>query len=163
MRALAHRILRIASVSFLFAFAAFGQTLETNPVSVARGSANIVRLALKPDAAKPLAALQWEFVYPAGLLRIEPSGVVPGPAAEAAGKSITCGQKPSNGKTLRLACILAGGIQTISAGVLAIVRADAAPDAPKGAMTLGLERVIGVSPSSDSIPIANTNVTITIR
>src|SRR5262245_14112170 len=143
IRALAHRVLRIASILFLFAFATFGQTLEANPVSVARGSANIFRLALKPDAAKPLVALQWEFAYPAGLLRIEPSGVVPGPAAETAGKSITCGQKASNGKTLRLACILAGGTQMISAGVLAIVRADAASDAPKGLTTIGLERLMG--------------------
>jgi len=108
-------------------------------------------------------ALQWEFVYPAGLLRIEPSGVLPGPAAAMVGKSITCGQKPSNGKTLRLACILAGRPQTISAGVLAIVRVDAAPDAPKGVTTIGLERLMGVSPSTESIPIASTSVAVTIR
>ena len=163
MRALAIRVLLIGPALFLSAFAVRGQTLEANPVSVARGSANIFRLALKPDPAKPLTALQWEFVYPAGLLRIEPSGILPGPAAEVAGKSITCAQKPSDGKTLRLACILAGGMQTVSAGALAIVRIDAAPDAPKGAMTLGLERVMGVSSSIESIPIASASVRVTIR
>jgi hypothetical protein len=130
---------------------------------VARGSANIFRLALKPDPAKPLVALQWEFVYPAGAVRIEPSGIRPGSAAEAAGKSITCAERPPDGKALRLACILAGGIQPVSAGVLAIIRVDAAPEAPKGAMTLGLERVAGVSPAIESIPIARASVRITIR
>jgi hypothetical protein len=163
MRAFAHRVLRIGSVLFLSAIAALGQSLEAESVTVARGSANIFRLALKPEPAKPLVALQWEFVYPAGLLRIEPSGILPGPAAETAGKSITCAQKPSDGKTLRLACILAGGIQTVSAGALAIVRVDAAPGAPRARMTLALERVMGVSSSIESIPIASASVRITIR
>jgi hypothetical protein len=127
------------------------------------GAANIFRMILKPDAAKPLAALQWDIIYPSGLLRIEPAGILAGPAAEAAGKSITCAQRSSNGNTARLTCILAGGVQPIAAGVLAIVRFDTEPQAPKGVITVWLKQVLGVSPSVEALPIADATVKVTIR
>jgi hypothetical protein len=62
-----------------------------------------------------------------------------------------------------LTCILVGGVQPIAAGVLAIVRLDAEPRAPKGVITVGLEQVVGVSSSIESIPIARVTVRVTIR
>jgi len=132
-------------------------------VSVSSGAANIFRMILKPDESKPLAALQWDIIYPSGLLRIEPAGILAGPAAEAAGKSITCAQKSSNADPVRLTCILAGGVQPIAAGVLAIVRFDAEPKAPKGVITVWLKRVLGVSPSVEALPIADVTAKVTIR
>jgi hypothetical protein len=147
----------------ILTFTISGQTLEVRPVSVSSGAANIFRMILKPDAAKPLAALQWDIVYPSDLLRIKPAWILAGSAAEAAGKSIACARKSSNGNAACLTCILAGGVQPISAGVLAIIRLDAEPQAPKGVITVGLKRVLGVSPSLEPLPIAGVTVKVTIR
>jgi hypothetical protein len=141
---------------------AFAQTLEISPVTVERGSANIFRIVLKPHPEKPIAALQLDLVYGEGL-RIEPSGVIPGAASETVGKSATCARKASDGVNNRLACILAGGVQALSAGVIAIVRFEAAKDTPKGERTVDLEKIVGVSTKLEPIPLANTKALITIR
>jgi hypothetical protein len=141
----------------------FAQMLEITPVTVDRGSANIFRIILKPRAEKPIAALQWDLVYREGL-RIEPSGVVPGAASETAAKSVRCTSRPSDGgANYRLACILAGGVQALSAGVIAIVRVEAAKDAPSGEKIVDLEKVVGVSPGLEPIPVESTKASITIR
>ncbi|MEO8371457.1 MAG: hypothetical protein ABI806_19880 [Candidatus Solibacter sp.] len=141
---------------------AFGQTLEIPPVTVDRGSANIFRIILKPRAEKPLTALQWDLVY-RDCFRIEPPGVVPGGASEAAGKSLTCVRKPQDGANSRLACILAGGDQTFAAGVIAIVRFEAIQNSPKGDSPVDLENVVGVSPALEPVPMKGAQTSITIR
>ena len=141
---------------------ALAQTLEITPVTVDQGSANIFRIVLKPKAEKPIAALQWELVYREGI-RIEPSGVVPGTASEAAGKSLTCARKPAAGADSILACILAGGVQTISAGAIAIVRFEAVKDSPKGERNVAVQKIIGVSPTLESIPVETTKASISVR
>jgi hypothetical protein len=163
IRTAALRALRICFALLLTVFTIPGQTLEVNPVSVSPGSANIFRVLLKTNPAKPLAGLQWDLVYPAARLRIELAGILPGSAAEAAGKSITCARRPSDANTAHVTCILAGGVRPVSAGVLAIVRLDAEPRAPKGVITVGLEQVVGVSASIESIPIASVTVKVKIR
>lgn len=141
---------------------AFAQTLEITPATVDRGSSNIFRIVLKPRAEKPIAALQWELVYREGI-RIEPAGVVPGTASETAGKSVTCARKPPDGANSILACILTGGVQTLSAGAIAIVRFEAAEDTPKGERTIALEKIVGVSPTIKSTPVESTRSSISIR
>ena len=138
------------------------QSLEINPVTVDRGSANIFRIILKPVAEKPIAALQWDVVYGGGL-RIAPSWILPGAAAEIASKVVTCGPKPSQGSKHRWACILAGGVQPLPAGVVAIIRFEAASDAPRGEMTVELEGIAGASPGTEAISIKNVNAVITVR
>ena len=141
---------------------AFAQTLEIAPTTVDKGSVNIFRMVLKPHTEKPIAALQWDLVYREGL-RIEPSGVVPGMASDAAGKSLTCARKPIEEGNYRMTCILAGGIQTLDAGVIAIVRFETAKDTPAGEQTVDVERVVGVSAKLEPISIENTKAPITIR
>jgi len=151
-----------AAVLWWLCTTAFAQTLAIAPVTVDRGSANIFRIMLKPQAEKPITALQWDLVYREGL-RIEPSGVVPGAASEAAGKSVTCARKPSDGSKERLACILIGGVEALSAGVIAIVRIEAAKATPIGERTVDLEKIIGVSAKLEPVPMENTKASITIR
>jgi hypothetical protein len=146
----------------LFCTTAFAQALEVTPVTVDRGSTNIFRIVLKPRAGKPVAALQWDLVYREGL-RIEPSGVVAGAASEAAGKLVSCARKPSDGTNHRLSCILAGGVQALGAGAFAIVRFEAAQDTSPGEKIVGLEKVAGVSPALEPVPIENTKALITVR
>ena len=69
------------------------QTIEIESASVARGSANILRMSLKPRTDKPVVALQWEILTP-NSLRIEPTGVVTSGSAEKAGKSVSCAVRP---------------------------------------------------------------------
>ena len=141
---------------------AYAQTLEISPVTVDRGSANIFRITLNPRAEMPIAALQWELVY-RDRVRIAPSGVVPGTASEMAGKAVTCVRKAADISHYRLACILAGGAGALSAGVIAIVRVEAAQNAPKGEWLVALENVIGVSPALETIPLKGTKAPITLR
>jgi hypothetical protein len=141
---------------------AFAQTLEIAPVTVDQGSANILRIVLKPRPDKPIAALQWELVYREGL-RIEPASVVTGMASEAAGKSVVCALKPADGSGQRLACIVSGGARTLGAGAIAIVRFEAAKDTSPGEKTVGLEKIAGVSAALEPVPIENSKTTITVR
>ena len=138
------------------------QILEVSSVTVKRGSADIFRVVLTPSAEKTIAALQWDVVYPDGL-RIEPSGVVSGAVSEKAGKMVQCAPRPSEGANHRLTCILAGGVQALPAGVIVIVRFEAATDVPQSEMSVQLEKVVGVTPSLESVPMKNTRVPITIR
>ena len=138
------------------------QTIEITPTTVQRGSANVFRIILKTHPEKPIVALQWNLVYPEGL-RIELSGIVSGSASEAAGKSTACVLKPSKGTNHLLSCIVAGGVKPFPAGAIALVRFEAAKNAPKGEMTVILEKIVGVSPSLESVPIPVTKAAIAIR
>ncbi len=141
---------------------AFAQELEITPATADRGSANIFRIILRPRAGKPIAALQWDLVYREGL-RIEPGGVVPGAASEAVGKSVSCANPQSDGANYRLSCMLAGGNQPLGAGAIAIVRFEAAKDTSPGEKVVNLEKIVGVSPALEPIPIENAKTQITIR
>jgi hypothetical protein len=149
-------------VTLAFALTAYSQTLEITPAAVDRGSANIMRIVLKPSAETPIVDLQWDLVYPENL-RIEPSGVVPGAATEATGKTVTCAVMQPAGAKLRLKCILAGGVQPLSAGVIAIIRFEAGIHTPAAKLDVGLEKVIGVSPSVRSVPMKPVTASIIVR
>jgi hypothetical protein len=142
--------------------AASAQALEGTAAVVDRGSANIFRIILTPRFHQQIAALQWELLY-RNDLRIDPAGVISGTAAEQAGKSVSCAVRPSQGATRRLACILAGGIQSLPAGAIAIVRVEAASNAPTGKAGIQLEKVVGVSPSLEPIQMSGTTILVTIR
>jgi hypothetical protein len=137
-------------------------SLQVAPVIVERGSANILRLTLKPEPRQPVTALQWDIVYPQGL-KIEAGGLAAGSAAESTDKVLTCGRKPVEGTNHRLTCILAGGWKPLPQGVIAIIRLEASRDAPKGNLTVGMTRVSGVSPALQYVPVQSTQTAVTIR
>ena len=152
---------RVSLLMLWFGLTAFTQNLEVTPASVDRGSANIIRVVFKPSAEHPVTALQWEMV-PRGGLRIEPSGVVLGTAAEAAGKKVTCARRPAEGNDRRLRCIMAGGTEPISAGVIAIMKFEAGNTAA-GKFDITFEKIVGVSPSAQPVPIQDMKASITVR
>jgi hypothetical protein len=147
---------------FFLCTTAFAQTLEITPAKIQSGSANIFRIVLKANPEKPIVALQWDLVSQEGL-RIEPSGVVPGMATETSGKSVTCARRPSVDGKSALRCMLAGGVQAIAAGVIAIVRFEAAKDAPKGGRFVDLTEMVGVSPKLESVSIEKTRTAMIVR
>jgi hypothetical protein len=146
----------------IVAITAWGQTLEISPVTVERGSANIFRIVLDPRVDQPIAALQWELLVPSGL-EIEPKGIVTGAAADAAKKSMRCSNQSESKQGRISACILAGGVQEIQAGAIAIVKFAAKADAQPGKAVVRLQRVQGVSADLKRVVIADTNAEITIR
>jgi hypothetical protein len=154
-------VIRLALVLSMCVIAG-AQTLRIAPVTAARGSTDIFRIVLKPRAERPIAALQWDLVY-RDAVRIESSGVVAGTAPEAAGKTVACVSKPPAGGNHRLRCILAGGVQALAAGPIAIVRFEIPTNIPRGETPVLLERVMGVSTSLSSVPMEGTRASIAIR
>jgi hypothetical protein len=153
-------------LTWIVAATAWGQTVEMTPAAVDRGSANIFRILLHPQAGKPadkpLLALQWELAVPRGL-QIEASGVVAGAAADQAGKSVNCATRtdPKNGKICL--CILVGGAQKIQEGAIAIVKVSAAADAQRGNSIVRMQKILGVSPDLKGVELADATTQITIR
>lgn len=142
--------------------AGWAQTIEVEPVTATQGSANILRMSLKPQADRSVAALQWEFLYP-NSLRIEPPGVVTSGAAEAAGKTVLCVLRPRRESNHVLACVLAGGVAPLPAGTIVIVRFVATPEAARGVANVRIEKIVGASPSVERIVLENVKVAVTIR
>jgi hypothetical protein len=149
-------------LALTFAGVSWAQTLEIPGAAVTRGSANIFRILLTPNADRPVAALQWELVVPVGL-RIEAKDVVVGSAAESAGKSVSCSSRndPKDGRVCM--CILAGGIQSLGEGAIAIVKFSAAADANPGQAIVRMQKIQGVSADLKTVPIAGAEAPITIR
>jgi len=140
----------------------WGQTIEVEPVTVTRGSANIFRMSLKPRPDRPVAALQWEFLYP-NSLRIEPPGVVTSGAVEAAGKTVLCVLRPPRESNQVLACVLAGGVDPLAGGTMVIVRFVATPEAARGVANIRIEKIVGASPTLERTVIENVRFPVTIR
>lgn len=149
-------------VGLLAILAVRAQTLEMPSASVDRGSANIFRIVLKTQAQRPITALQLELVIPPGL-RVAGDGIVPGDAAEAAGKSVSCSNPTETKNGTVFVCIFAGGFKPIQTGTLAIVRFSAASDSRAGTVSLGLRNILGVSADLRKIQLADTSSAITIR
>ena len=150
------------TLSLCFPAIACAQSIGIAPAAADRGSANIIRMVLTTNPEKPIAALQWELSYPESL-NIQPAGVVPGTASEAAGKTITCAAGPAKNAIRRISCILAGGTQVIPAGVIAIVRFEVPANASPGKLTIEMQHALGASSSLGSIGIENTSAPITVR
>ena len=149
-------------VLLIFAVPACGQTLEITSSAVQRGSAGVVRIVLKPNSSKPLAALQFELAVPDSL-EIRASDVVTGSAADTVGKSLTCALRPPQPKERICACILAGGRETLRAGTIILVKITAAQKAPAGTVKLHMRKVAGVSSAMETTPIADADATITVH
>lgn len=117
------------------------------------GADGTVTLALQftPGGASAPAGLQWTLTYPA--LHIVSVAVAPGPAAVAAGKTITCAAK-----TGAYACVADGINQnTLAAGTVALVTFTMSPGA--GAV-IGLAGTLGATLGGDAYPVSGTGGTI---
>jgi hypothetical protein len=142
--------------------AAWGQTLQIPPVAVNRASANILRLIFTGRPDHPVSALQWELIVPRGL-RIDAPDVVPGTAAESAGKSISCSNRPAPKDGKICVCVLIGGIQPIPDGAIAIVKFSTPGNAPKGKATVRMQNILGVSADLKKLPVPDSAGTITVQ
>src|SRR5580698_1636319 len=94
-----------------------GQDLRVSTVSGAPGERVAMEVSLNSPAGKAPVALQWETVFPAGLLDLEGNGQEAGTAAKDSGKSLKCAVQKSSS----VICVLAGGQKPIANGVIAIL------------------------------------------
>lgn len=141
--------------------AAWGQTVQIPPVTVNRDSANILRLLYTGRADQPVSAIQWELVVPKEV-RIDAADVAPGTAAESAGKSISCSNRTTAAGKLCI-CVLIGGVKPIPDGAIAIVKFSTAADAPTGAATVKLQKILAVSVDLKKMPLTDAAGTIKIQ
>jgi len=142
--------------------AAWGQTLQIPPVTVNRDSANILRLVFTGRPDQPVSAIQWELVVPREF-QIEAADVVPGTAAESAGKSISCSNRttPKEGKVCL--CVLIGGVRPIPDGAIAIVKFSTAADLTKGTASVRLQKILGVSSDLKKLPVPDSSGAIKVQ
>jgi hypothetical protein len=161
VRAIA-RPLPAAAATLLLVSSSGAQSLELPSVDVQRGSAQVLRIGLKAAAEHPLASVQWELLYPAGLT-IVPADAVTGSGPESQGKSLVCASRPPRGAERVLVCILAGGVEPLRGGQLALIRFVAGATASKGSLVVHLEHALGVSASLDSVPLPAVRSTVMIQ
>jgi len=150
------------AVPLLLGAVAFSQTLEMPPLAVTRDSGGSLRVILKANPDRPVAAIQWELVLPAGL-RLEPSEASTGPAARSAGKGLTCAKRENPDQGPVLICILAGGMDTLQGGVVASFKVSTAESSPPGAATVRLQKALGVSADLNAVPMPDVRTIVSIR
>jgi hypothetical protein len=145
--------------------ALFAQTLQLSSASAAasRGARVVIEISLKSPQGKGPAALQWEATIPTTELSLIDKEIAIGPAAQQAGKSVSCAVKGRTDKTLTSVCILAGGQQQIQNGVIATLMLKVPQEAPVGPARIRVERAIAVSKDVTEVPIKPTETVVSIR
>ena len=150
-------------LGLLCAATLWGQSLRVPPSSTHRKSHGSFTVFLDSPQGMAPVALQWEFQIPPAV-KIGAADIVAGKAAEASGKSLTCGvraNQPADG--VRYACILAGGVKPIANGSIAIVRYEVPAGVRRERVGVILENVVGASLDAKSAGIKGTTAVITIR
>jgi hypothetical protein len=139
----------------------FAQALHLSSAAASRGALVEIQISLESPQGTGPAAVQWEAVIPTAQLSL--SDVALGPAAQKAGKSIACAVKGRVDKTLTSVCILAGGIQQIQNGPIALLRLRIPQDAPNGPARIRVERAIAVSKDVTEVPMKPVATVVSVR
>ena len=151
-------------LGLLCAVALWGQSLRVPPSSTHRKSHGSFAVFLDSPQGQAPVALQWEFQIPPAV-KISTADIAVGKAAESAGKSLACavrtGRQAAGGT--RYACILAGGVQPIPNGNIAVVRYEVPAGGRRERVGVILENAVGVSVEAKSTGIQGTTAVITIR
>lgn len=149
----------------IFAMILLGQSLRVPPSQTDLKTPGIFSVTLDSPPGKAPVALQWEFSVPP-VIEVTTADITIGKAAESARKSLTCAArsaKPAAQRSVRYACILAGGRDPIGNGPFVVVRYRAHWD-PKGApIRVTIENILGASVDLKRIPIPDVDVTINIQ
>jgi hypothetical protein len=134
----------------ILAVSGFAQTsLMLQPVTGTPGTGVTMNLVLTTAAGNPPAALQWSLTYPA--LPVTFLQVSAGPAAAAAGKTLSCGT-PGGIYT----CLVAGlNLNTIANGVVALVTVGLAAQAT-GDVPIGIPGALAATLDGSGAPVSAT-------
>jgi hypothetical protein len=146
----------------LWALPLLGQSLRVSSGSGAPGERLAIEIALDSPSGKQPLALQWETGFPDEALELEATGPVAGPAAGAAGKSLTCAKKGAADGLAKWTCILAGGQMPIGNGVVAVLRFEIHAHARAGSRPVVVDNVLGVSAALKKEPISGAEGAVTV-
>lgn len=136
---------------------AFGQdALSLSSGSVVAGQTISLDLSLTAPASGGPAGLEWTYAYPA--TAFSSITVVAGPAAVAAGKSVSC-----SGGSGFYTCMLFGlNSTTMSDGVVATATFTVSPAAAIGTSPIQILNSTGVTPSDTVVSVTATGGQVTI-
>jgi hypothetical protein len=119
-------------------------------------------LISRPGQELP-STLQWEITTSTDQLTLIAEKPIPGPAAQTAGKSVSCRVTSKSGSTETSACMLYGGREPIPNGVVAVMRLSVAPDAQPGRSRIRLDKGLAVMKDLKKIPLKTAETVVTIR
>jgi hypothetical protein len=146
----------------LCALPLLGQSVRVSSGSGAPGEKLAIEIVLDSPSGKEPLALQWEAGFPGEALKLDRTGPVAGPAAGAAGKSLTCAEKGAAHGLSKWACILAGGQKPIGNGVVAVLRFEIEAHAHAGSRPIVVDHVLGVSAALKKEPMSGAEGSVTV-
>jgi len=171
-------VVRISAFFFLLPFCSSSQTLRLSSASAVLGGRVFIEISLQSPKGIDVSALQWEITFPATQLSFLDKDTAAGAAASAAGKSVTCTQKPGapptgtpddltrfakDGKVVAAGCMLYGGREPLPDGVAAKLGFQVAAGATPGSVPIGITRVLAVSKDLKTISLKDANTTVNLR
>jgi hypothetical protein len=142
---------------FCFCFSLHAQTsLVLSSGSASPGQAVSLNVTLSTPLPSQVAGLQWTFAYSS--TDFSGLSVGTGPAAVAAGKSITC-----NGGGGLMICLVTGlNTNTIASGVVASATFTVSPTTGSTSSIVQLVNSLGATPQATGIAVAATGGTVSI-
>lgn len=138
-----------------------GQTLSLSRATAAPGEQVSIEISFQAPSGREPAALQWETVLPAQLTFLDET-MPAGPAAKAAGKSVTCAVKTKAGESTST-CILYGGQEPLHNGVIAVLRLKVSPTAQSGIVRIRVGQAAAVSKDLQKTPLDPVEAAIKIQ
>jgi hypothetical protein len=142
-------------------FICAAQELTLSSVVLAPGEKGVIDIGFNSTGAAPLA-LQWEIELPAQFLA---SGAMPQPgeAAKKAGKAIACtGKWKKAPLSYSYRCLVVGGQQTITPGIVAAVPLTV-PDGASGSKPVRITAAHMILQDSKKAPLKKVQGSITVR
>jgi hypothetical protein len=157
------RLFHVLAAAALFSQpASWGQALQLSPASASPGERVAIQLSLKSPGGQEPSALQWDATVE--LARLSPfEENAPGPAAQAAGKSLGCALKTKTPKDYTSVCILYGGTNPVRNGVIAILYLQIAPDAQPGSCRIRIDHGLAVLKDLKRVPLDPVETVLTVR
>ena len=138
------------------------QALHVSQSTAGRGETGSFLVSLQAPSGRGPVSLQWELAISKQVV-VEMRDLIPGSSAESAGKALACIAEPPDRDVITYRCVLAGGVQPIRNGPVAIVKYVVAPRARTGKAPVRIEKVLGVSKDLSKIEFPKTEGHITIR
>lgn len=121
------------------------QVLQVSDAAASRGKASSVAIKLTAPSSSRPAALQWTVVVPSDAIEIRSEDVKIAGSAKSAGKALQCAAGPSQEKMGSIRCVLAGGLNVIGSGEVAVVNFIARNNAPGEPVSIRLKDVLGAT------------------
>jgi len=141
-----------------------GQTLNIASASAAVNQKVPIAIFVQSTPGKQPLILQFDVTFPAPQLKLDPADLKAAPAVEKLKKTITCrGGWRKAPQTYYYRCILAGGVETISDGAVAMLWFQVPPNAKPGKAPIRLEESEALLPGlkREKLKAAQGVITIT--